>query len=259
MKINQQIKGILLFMTILTSGVLANGANKEPEFVDPSFVAPVVKKEKVKAKNAYRILCIGNSITRHGVSQYTIKKLKWYNEIGMAASCEENDYAHRLGALIQKTIPNRPVELYFANVNTLLAQKGTGPAINKNVPHPNLIIIQTGEHEGPGKTKAAIAKAYEAYLLKPCLQLSPCPFIICVGVWYPSDGKPYGGWVRTIDKAYVSACSKYSIPYVSVESLAMDPECRGWGQHPGVKWHPNDKGMKGYAKLLFEAFTQIKK
>ncbi|MDE6401229.1 MAG: hypothetical protein K2L54_01305, partial [Clostridiales bacterium] len=45
-----------------------------------------------------KILFLGNSITRHGVN----KELGWYGDHGMAASCAENDYVHRLISMIER-------------------------------------------------------------------------------------------------------------------------------------------------------------
>lgn len=224
-------------------------AKNEPKFEDPSFIPAPKEKLKETKENAFRILYVGNSITRHGI----YLKLKWDHVAGMAASSEENDYAHRLAALIQKTMPERKVELYFGNVNEYL-RKPAGTTFDKSMPHPDLVVIQTGEHEGPKKTKEEVAEIYERQLVKPFAEMKPRPLILCTGLWYVD--KSYRGWVKNINDAYKEVCEKYGVPFVSVESIACDPTCRGWGEHPGVQWHPNDKGMEGYATLLFEAFQK---
>ena len=43
---------------------------------------------------------------------------------------------------------------------------------------------------------------------------------------------------------------------MSVEAYATDPSCRGAGEHHGVRWHPNDKGMAGYAEVIFAAWQR---
>jgi hypothetical protein len=230
----------------------AGGNPAAPNFEDPSFVPAPPQEAGPAAPNAFSILFVGNSITRHGI---VLTPLKWDHVAGMAASREEKDYAHRLGALIQGTMPERKVELRFENVNERLLAKGA-PVSFGTLPPPHLVVIQTGEHEGPGKSKQAVAEVYEAALIKPYYDLSPRPLIVCVGIWAPSNGEPYGGWVRDINDAYQEVCAKYRIPFVSVEGLAKDPGCRGWGEHPGVKWHPNDQGMEGYATLLFDAYRR---
>ena len=84
------------------------------------------------------------------------------------------------------------------------------------------------------------------------------PRVICVGVWesaskcvYPPDS--LAGRVEAIQRR-VSA--KHGIPFVSVADLAVDPSCHGWGTSGGVRWHPNDTGMAGYASRIFEAWKK---
>jgi hypothetical protein len=162
--------------------------------------------------------------------------------------------------MIQKTMPQRPVELYFDSVNRIRDQKENADTlIGNKFSHPDLVIIQTGEHEGPGKSRADVAKAYRQYILVPYLKLSPRPLIICVGIWAPGNQGRYTGWVKDIDQVYAEVCSSAGIRYVSVEHVAHDPSCHGWGSSDGVRWHPNDKGMAGYARLLFASFKQIYK
>lgn len=221
----------------------ATGGGAGQPFADPSYVAPAPQKTAETEKNAFRILFDGNSITRHGVNEDTISRLGWDHVAGMAATSENNDFAHRLGALIQKTMPDRKVELYF------------GGSVTKDMPHPDLVVIQTGEHEVPGKTKEKIAELYEKRIM-PFYELKPRPLLLCAGIWSPSDGEPYANWARDVNDTYQAVCSKYEIQYASVERLASDPSCRGWGTSPGVKWHPNDKGMAGYADLLFAAYQR---
>jgi len=239
-----QIKLSLHFIGIMAGCISMNNlsiaANTNSSYVDPSYMPPAPQAVSSSEADAFRILFVGNSITRHGVNEDTKSRLKWNHIAGMAASCEEKDFAHRLGAMIQATMKDRKVEIYF---------------YGSPFPSPNLVVVQTGEHETPGKT---VEERSEAYVksLKPYLNLSPKPLILCVGVWHPTDKAPYGGLERDINLAYESVCRKYNIPFVSVERFATDPSCHGWGESPGVQWHPNDKGMEGYASLLFNAFQK---
>jgi len=225
-------------------------------YEDPIYVPPARSPLTVTATNAFRILFVGNSITRHGKAP---EPYKWNHVSGMAASCEANDYVHLLVASIQKTMPGRKVEPYFDDVNKLRTRASSAnPLTDKVYPRPDLVVIQTGEHEGPKIPTAEVSRIYEDFIVKPYIGLNPRPAILCVGVWYVTEGQPYSSWVQGINDAYRGVCKKYDIPFASVESLATDPTCRGWGEHPGVRWHPNDKGMKGYADLLFKAYQSIK-
>jgi len=239
------LAGAGLLNPLLIGEVKSEGGSQK--FEEPSYVEPAPQKIEVTAGNAFRIHFIGNSITRHGVNEDTISRLGWDHVAGMAASSEDKDFAHRLGAMIQATMKDRKVELCFGKLSP-----------DKPSPPIDLLVIQAGEHEKFGRTREDIAKDYEQYLLKTYSDLVPKPLILCVGVWAPSDNVPYGGRDLDVNEAYKSVCAKLNIPFVSVESLATDPTCRGWGTSPGVKWHPNDKGMEGYANLLFEAYQGLK-
>ena len=53
-------------------------------------------------KGSPRIMIMGNSITRHGY----LPSIGWYGDWGMAASCEEKDYAHLLMARVWERCPD---------------------------------------------------------------------------------------------------------------------------------------------------------
>ena len=61
----------------------------------------------------YRIYYIGDSITRHGFNNDTIRRLKWGHIAGMAADSEDKDYAHLIAAGIKKKMPDKNVVIYF--------------------------------------------------------------------------------------------------------------------------------------------------
>ncbi|MDE6490149.1 MAG: beta galactosidase jelly roll domain-containing protein, partial [Muribaculaceae bacterium] len=58
-----------------------------------------------RGAGAINVLCLGNSITRHERKD----DIEWFSEWGMAASREENDYCHRLEAMIAKDRPGSKV------------------------------------------------------------------------------------------------------------------------------------------------------
>jgi hypothetical protein len=222
--------------------------------------------------NAYRILFIGDSITIHGTNADVQRELKWNHVAGMAASKMELDFAHRLAALIQGTLPDRVVQIAYPviapNFAESIAQYRLGTAgqnaatiqASKSL-RPNLIVIQLGEHERESDGMSVTRANYER-LFKSFDEWSPKPAILCTGVWYPmepgADGKrEYRDAPAALDRMLSELCKSHNIPFVSVAKLAMDPSCRGWGETGGVKWHPNDKGHEGYAIGLFEAFQTL--
>lgn len=222
----------------------------------------VEKMEIAKGPDDFRILYMGDSITRHGFSKDTIKKLGWDHLAGMAATKEEKDYAHLLADKIQKTMPKKKVHIYFHS------KGGSGAAAHrlsvidefaKFAPH--LVVVQLGEHEKEAAGVEALKTNYKKLLEK--IQAWPSkPLIICTGVWNPYQAgkkKSYNGWSKTIEKTMQQVCQELSIPFASVEPYALDPSCSGWGTSPGVKWHPNDKGMQGYSEAIFSQFQKNNK
>lgn len=247
---------ILGVFTMFGIGFLFAKDAKEA-WADPVFVEPDKQKVEGVDPQAFKVLFVGNSITRHGV----YKELGWNHEAGMAASSEANDYAHITVKLLQKAMPKRKVEFYYGNVNLLINAKEQVKepltVLGNNLPKPDLIIVQTGEHEGPNKSNKEVATLYEDKIIKPLVSLK-VP-ILAVGVWYPTDNQPYPAWVKNIDNTYQNICKKYKIDFASVEKYARDPKCRNWGTHDAVKWHPSDAGMNGYATEIMNMFYKMEK
>ena len=227
-----------------------------------------VKKSQLDAEDentldmsgdAYRILYIGDSITRHGFNKNTIRKLGWGHVSGMAASSESRDYAHRFATMVQEALPQRDISVHFHTFGGSGSVKHRLSALDKVKPvKPHLVVVQLGEHEKRAVGADTLRKNYRE-LLERLLSWTPEPLVLCTGVWNPGGKgkrKQYGGWTATVEKVMREECERQNVPFVSVEQVALDPEASGTGEHPGVKWHPNDKGMKGYATRLFAAFRQ---
>ncbi|HTL67255.1 MAG TPA: beta-L-arabinofuranosidase domain-containing protein [Lacunisphaera sp.] len=222
------------------------------------------------APNAYRILFVGDSITRHGVSDRTRRDLGWDHVAGMAASSAAKDYVHLLAARIQRTMPERKVEIYYDSQVTKrnsdrfeegsFADKQARLESLQDGFHPHLVVVQLGEHEEPQRGASFMRESWDR-LLASLVDLAPDSGVICAGVWVPGDksGGRDGyatGWGAEVEEAMRAGCDKYGVPFESVRDFALDPSCRGSGTNPGVRWHPNDKGMAGYAKVLFGAYEQ---
>jgi hypothetical protein len=225
------------------------------------------------APNAYRILFVGDSITRHGTSDAVKKQLGWDHVSGMAASSPDKDYVHLLANRIQATMPDRKVEIYYpGDVTSREAdagghKSGTAAAAASMLSGsltitPHLVVVQLGEHEDEAKGEAFLRDNYEK-LVTSFDGVTPRPKVIATGLWQPGDaatGLDYyrGGWTGTVESVQRELCEKHGIPFASVREFALDPTCRGWGESGGVKWHPNDKGMQGYASVLFAAFQRLR-
>ena len=216
---------------------------------DLSFLpAPTLKTGAPRGRE-YRILFKGNSITRHGTNPEIKARLGWDRRCGMAASDEAHDYAHLLAERIQRTMPDRPVRIEFSSPDAVKDET------EKNF-RPDLIILQTGEHSLPGdKSVEEFERLYRDVVAS--LKSFPAETMrIAVEIWAPTDGRPYEGKSLILRDLQRKICAENNIPAVSVEAYATDPSCRGAGEHHGVRWHPNDKGMAGYAEVIFAAWQR---
>lgn len=202
--------------------------------------------------NAWRILYIGDSITRHGTNEAVRERLGWNHVAGMAASKEENDYAHLLASRIQSVMPGKKVEVYFHSFGGNGSVADRLEAISRVLDiKPQLVVIQLGEHEKPENGLDRLETTYRQ-LVRSFNNQHPRPLLLCVGPWNPPSGS--SPWFHKVEQTMLQVCREEGVPFVSVDELAIDESCRGWGTDPGVKWHPNDRGHYGYADKLFAAY-----
>lgn len=217
------------------------------------------------APNVFRLLIAGDSITRHGFNDDIKARLGWDHVAGMAASEESKDFAHLFAERIRAALPDRQVELYFDGLDN--SSISDTPDIKaKTAPlrarRPHLLVIQTGEHEDEPFDLEIFRKNYEA-ILASVLDFDPRPILLCAGPWEPvahgvsqyADGMK-AGRMETVMR---EICAKHGVPFASVREYADDPACCGWGGHPGVRWHPNDRGHAGYAEKLWAAYLEAMK
>lgn len=223
--------------------------------LDVPFSAPV----EDRSRKEYRVLFVGNSITLHAFSEDTISRLGWGHQAGMAASCEENGYAHRFCDILQRQMPERVVKKFFHTCGGGGSVALRLSAVNEVLTvKPDLVVIQMGEHEHEKDGEEALRTNYEG-LVSIFMEQSPAPQLICIGTWEP-DEEPFGayqGWSARVDSVMRNVCEERGVPFISVEKYALDSSCRGWGEHPGVRWHPNDKGHLCYAQELADCFEQV--
>ena len=235
-----------------TAGKVRLAEQKSELPVSPKPAAPVPGA-------AYRILFVGNSITQHGFNAGTITDLHWDHLSGMAASGQDSDYVHLLTRKIQTSMPGRPVVTRIVSLvpgGLGTTQERLAPVIQDSAGFkPDLVVIQHGEHEQEACGMDELTKTYDALLALFDTGQSR-PRMVCVGNWsldLNTDKSDYQGWSAQIEHAMQSDCAKRGIPFVSVASVAADPLCHGAGQHPGVQWHPNDRGHAKYTDLIFAA------
>ncbi|MBF8720179.1 SGNH/GDSL hydrolase family protein [Pseudomonas guariconensis] len=213
-----------------------------------------------KTSGAYRILFIGDSITLHGVSDWTRKSLGWTHVSGMAASKPGKDYA---SGLVNRIASQRKQQV----VSCFHTYGGSGKALERlhamnevADSDPDLVIIQLGEHEKESDGESALRKSYAA-LLQAAKSLPSKPIVLAVGPWSGAARSPageYAGWPGVIDRVMASTAAEKGVPYRSVRDISFIPETKGWGVSDGVKWHPNDIGHSLYAERLFRMYLAAK-
>lgn len=240
---------------MLYAGVSSFGAGPQAWFDNFSLSctqdATAAKQAAQKPANTLRILYMGNSITR----SYPSEKIKWSITAGMAASSEANDFAHRLAALIAGEKKDQKVEpVFLAHGGGVVTSFGGRVSEYKDL-QPDVVVIQLGENDRQEMGEAGFASAYET-ILKDVKSLSPAPLILCTGIWNPGNGGEYAGWAKTIEGTIQRLAEREGAVFVPVAAAARDPKNRGTGETEGVRWHPNDEGMKAYAEALFSAWKK---
>lgn len=211
-----------------------------------------------RGEDEYRVLFIGDSITRHGTNASVKEKLGWGHIAGMAASTESNDYAHRFVDKLKRDRPNLEITHTYHTAGGSGSVKQRLDAFDAvQYVDPDLVVIQLGEHEKETDGTEALRQNL-ASLIARINAFPREPVIICIGPWAPTmngASSPYNGWDGEVDATMRGVCNQEGVPYISVRELAEDSANHGWGEHPGVRWHPNDAGHAGYARLLYETYT----
>lgn len=238
-----------LFLSAL---LLSCSAMAEQSQLDQHAVCP----EPVEG--TYRVLFIGDSITRHGFDDYTISELGWSHIAGMAASSAATDYPSVLAGKISKDRNQQVVKCFHTyggsgSVTDRLA--GMPTVVNTK---PDLVVLQLGEHDDATTDSAKFRRQY-ADLVHQVRAMSSKPKVIAVGPWSPGKLNAEGEYKDStahVDRAMREVAAEESLQYRSVSDIATRPNTHGWGTSPGVKWHPNDYGHSLYAQKIFEMYKQ---
>ena len=200
---------------------------------------------------ATNVLCLGNSITKHGVKH----DIEWFSDWGMAASKEEYDYCHQLQSMFKQYNDSStvtPLNIAYweqnlnCNIDSLIGEK----CLNKD-----LIIIRLGENVHDKE----LFKTRILDLVNVCKKYTSN--IIITGCFWPDADK---------EEALINAANRNGLEYVP---LAWISEQQGVYPKIGDKLystsskpykvkqdfiitHPNDKGMKMIARKIFEVIDR---
>ncbi|HDS1797606.1 TPA: SGNH/GDSL hydrolase family protein [Pseudomonas putida] len=206
----------------------------------------------------YRILFVGDSITRHSFNEGTVRDLGWDHVSGMAATSDQMDFPGVVSRLIHQDRGQPVVRCYHTyGGGGSIAERIQG---FKNVAdaRPDLVVIQLGEHDD------AEADVYQfrfdyGRLLDMAKGMSSRPKVVAVGPWYPSALESNGIYPTDqvkIDQEMRSIAALKRVPYRSVADIAAILGTQGLGTSAGVMWHPNDYGHSLYAQKIFEMYKQ---
>ena len=236
--------------------------DSSPTKTDPddklSFLEPSHAAVTKKSSGDYVILIKGNSISRHACSDSTRKNLGWDRECGMAASSEQNDYVHLLASAIQAVMPDQGIRLVFG--------KGGRPDLavqsveEEKKCRPDLIIVQGGEHSASRAGILTYERDYDQ-LLRELAAFPGNPDILVIGIWNPRcrkefqscTGENYDVYAVEIARIQKRVAARYHAKFADVTVFENDPINTGSGKVAGVRWHPNDNGMRCYAEAAFAA------
>lgn len=190
----------------------------------------------------FRVLFVGNSITRHGVAPH----LGWMRDCGMAASSIEKDYVHLTIAELEKR---------FKKVCYCITQLAgwevdtDNPEVLKNFHEArefgaDLIIIRIGENIPKTVTDtAALSDDFEKMIGYFAVRKG-CRILVTDLFWCRA----------VIDDAIKQATERVGGVFVRIGDLGEDDTMKAIGEyeHHGVSIHPGDKGMRYIAERIIE-------
>jgi len=211
-----------------------------------------------------RWLAIGNSITQHGPNE----ALKWAGESrGMAASSLENDYIHRLSHKMAEggvTVDSRKIVGRLGRLSAGTIEQVSTVLDELREWKADLVTIQLGENDKLAELgEAGFEERYRTVAIG-AVDPTRTVTVICTGVWSPGtpldavDPVRYrpGSEAAVKDAIIEKICRERGYVFVPLAVLSANRANYGDGETPGVKWHPNDKGMEGYAALIYAALEK---
>ena len=190
----------------------------------------------------YRVLFVGNSITRHGPKP----DIGWPWDWGMAASAAENDYVHLFMRMLKCLIPGASHRIAQAAawerefwLGREMLREFQGALEPKN----DLIIVRLGENvPEEGMWQHSLAAAFEDMLR--FFQAHGGQLIV-TDLFWPNAQK---------QAAIETAARAMNAPLVRLSDLGTRDDMKALGlfEHSGVAAHPGDLGMRAIAGRIFE-------
>lgn len=239
--INQEIQGIKLNSNVLIS---PNGTKYKLTVNDAGALA-------TQRMGGYKVIGhAGNSILRHPIMSY------WWGDWGMAASTRENDYNHRLLAMIKTDEPTATTDaMNWAawELNPSTYDKSNFDSYLTSKPF-DLFIIRFGEN---ATYNSNYKQNYKDLVLYVKSKLPDnCRIIIGGQFWANSDKET--AMSQVADELGLTFVSMAGLDIPANKSFIGDTVQGDDGQshtvdNSGVANHPNNNGMLAIAQRLFSA------
>ncbi|AEI51531.1 SGNH/GDSL hydrolase family protein [Runella slithyformis] len=198
-----------------------------------------------------QVLLIGNSFTQH----LPYEPIGWTGNWGMAASAPDKDYKSTLERYLQATYSDTKVKIFptgriendFNNYdfeNQLRYSKTT-------FQESDLIVLRFGENVKDWEIPMQDGKANKAYketiikFINMVRQNSSARVVITSVFWQ--------GFPNT-NAVLKEVADENGYDWVNLIEIGKDNSNYAYGlfTDPGVAMHPNDKGMKAIADLIYE-------
>ena len=191
-----------------------------------------------------RILFVGNSITLHSPNE----SIGWYGDWGMAASCEANDYVHRVVSEIEKT----GVKVGFAIASTAFWELGYDDPANLSEDifgcardfGADIVIVRLAENIKDKKMSKVELRPYFEDMVRFFISDKTKQVIVTDSFWRRD----------IVDIMIKDICDKEGYTFCKLSDLYDDKKTMALGQfaHEGVSLHPSDYGMEKIAERILE-------
>ena len=201
----------------------------------------LVRFYNLKSKGL-KVMFAGNSITLHGPAP----SIGWFNNWGMAASSEDNDYVHVLMDKIKETTPDASFcvcqvagwESNYKNGEEKFDLYESARNFNADIIVTRFIENCAGKDFEPTVFKNEMSK-----LLSYLNPDNKAKFVMTTGFWHHPG-----------DEAIEEYAKENNYPLARLGDLGQDDKmmAKGLFDHSGVAMHPGDLGMKNIADRIYE-------
>jgi len=256
----RNLGNIILFELILTFSVIINSFSQEN---------PITKEQLSQMNNikmsvytdtcnrnnglSFKILIIGNSITRHEISE----KIGWSHVSGMAASNIEKDYAHILYKEIEGIMPENKICMRISNLASFERNFQTYDfrTLDSLVAFkPDLVIFQLGENTSFDSTKTPLDFEKKYIELINYIKNNENPIVICTTPFFPSQEKNdiIARVVNQTNSFIVDLSQLVLKDKTNYAKNELDyPGDQSTWKVGGIGIHPGDFGMRNIAMQIF--------